>query len=81
MLQPARDPGKGFLFQEPLAKVGSADRTQIYGEIGLEYGSEAAHGKITRLASQTTRLLLKECHTMASAAPATTAGAAPTTRS
>ena len=28
-------PGKGFLFQEPLAKVGAAERTQIYGEIGL----------------------------------------------
>jgi len=45
-------PGKGFLFQEPLAKVGAAERTQIYGEIGLEYGSEAAHGKIIRMASQ-----------------------------
>ena len=46
-------PGKGFLFQEPLAKVGSAERTQIYGEIGFEYGSEAAHGEITNMASQT----------------------------
>ena len=45
-------PGKGFLFQEPLAKVGSAERTQIYGEIGLEYGNEAAHAKITGMASQ-----------------------------
>lgn len=42
-------PGKGFLFQEELAKVGASDRTQIYGEIGLEYGAEAAHGKITGL--------------------------------
>lgn len=42
-------PGKGFLFQEALAKTGSADRTQIYGEIGLEYGNEKAHGKITGL--------------------------------
>lgn len=42
-------PGKGFLFQEPLAKVGSADRLQIYGEIGLRYGMEKAHGKITGL--------------------------------
>jgi hypothetical protein len=39
-------PGKGFLFQEPLAKVGSADRAQIYGEIGLKYGNERKHGKI-----------------------------------
>ena len=35
-----------------LAKVGSAERTQIYGEIGLEYGNEAAHAKITGMASQ-----------------------------
>ena len=45
-------PGKGFLFQEPLAKVGSADRSQIYGEIGLEYGNEAAHASLTGMASQ-----------------------------
>lgn len=39
-------PGRGFLFQEPLAKVGAADREQIYGEIGLKYGNEKTHGKI-----------------------------------
>ncbi|MCS7484659.1 DUF5309 domain-containing protein [Umezawaea endophytica] len=44
-------PGKGFLFSEPLAKTGSTDRAQIYGEIGLEYGPEIAHGKITGLAT------------------------------
>lgn len=43
-------PGRGFLFQEPLSKVGAADRSQIYGEIGLEYGLEMHHGKITDLA-------------------------------
>ncbi|SDC25659.1 SU10 major capsid protein [Actinokineospora iranica] len=42
-------PGKGFLFSEPLAKTGAIDRAQIYGEIGLEYGPEIAHGKITGL--------------------------------
>ncbi|MFD8494259.1 DUF5309 family protein [Amycolatopsis sp. NPDC059657] len=42
-------PGKGFLFSEPLAKTGSTDKAQIYGEIGLEYGPENAHGKITGL--------------------------------
>ena len=42
-------PGKGFLFVEPLAKTGAADRFQIYGEIGLKYGNEKAHGKITNL--------------------------------
>ncbi|MFL1441824.1 SU10 major capsid protein [Nocardiopsis protaetiae] len=43
-------PNKGFLFQEELAKTGASERTQIYGEIGLEYGNELAHGKITGLA-------------------------------
>ncbi|WP_073946518.1 SU10 major capsid protein [Streptomyces kebangsaanensis] len=42
-------PGKGFLFVEPLAKVGASERSQIYGEVGLEYGNEKAHGKITGL--------------------------------
>ena len=44
-------PGKGVLFEEELAKVGSSDRTQIYGEIGLKYGNEAAHGVIRGLAA------------------------------
>jgi hypothetical protein len=44
-------PGKGFLFVEPLAKVGAADRSQIYGEVGLKYGNEKAHGVITGLAT------------------------------
>lgn len=42
-------PGKGFLFVEPLSKVGASDRYQIYGEIGLKYGNQKAHGKITNL--------------------------------
>lgn len=42
-------PGKGFLFQEELAKTGASERTQIYGEIGLEYGNERTHGKIINL--------------------------------
>ena len=42
-------PDKGFLFAEPLAKIGSAERVQVYGEVGLEYGNERAHGKITNL--------------------------------
>lgn len=40
-------PGKGHFFVEPLAKTGAADKVQIYGEIGLEYGNEKAHGKLT----------------------------------
>lgn len=40
-------PGKGHFFAEPLAKTGSADKVQIYGEIGLQYGNERKHGILT----------------------------------
>ncbi|MEU8196344.1 DUF5309 family protein [Microbispora amethystogenes] len=39
-------PGKGFLFVEELAKTGAAEKRQVYGEIGLEYGNERKHGKV-----------------------------------
>ncbi len=39
-------PGKGHFFWEPLAKVGAADNSQLYGEIGLEYGNQRKHAKI-----------------------------------
>lgn len=42
-------PGKGVFFEEPLAKVGSSDDTQIYGEIGLDYGNTASHGYLAGL--------------------------------
>lgn len=42
-------PGKGHFFAEPLAKTGATDRTQLYGEFGLEYGNEASHGKLEGL--------------------------------
>jgi len=42
-------PGKGHFFTEPLAKTGAYDIFQIYGEIGLEYGPEQFHGKITSI--------------------------------
>ena len=42
-------PGKGHFFAEPLAKTGSSDKVQLYGEIGLAYGLEKKHGKITDL--------------------------------
>lgn len=42
-------PGKGHFFQESLAKIGASDREQLYGEIGLEYGNEKAHGVIRGL--------------------------------
>lgn len=42
-------PGKGHFFVEPLAKTGASDRCQLYGEIGLMYGAERAHGKLINL--------------------------------
>ena len=42
-------PNKGFLFAEPLAKVGASDKVQIYGEVGLEYGHPLAHSRIDDL--------------------------------
>lgn len=43
-------PGKGVLFEEELAKTGASEKTQIYGEIGLKYGNQAAHGIFRGLA-------------------------------
>ncbi|MCD4549682.1 SU10 major capsid protein [Schaalia sp. lx-260] len=40
-------PGKGHFFAEPLAKTGSSDKIQIYGEIGLIYGNEKSHGVLS----------------------------------
>ena len=40
-------PGKGHFFAESLAKTGASDDVQIYGEIGLQYGNEKAHGVLT----------------------------------
>lgn len=42
-------PGKGHFFSEPLARTGAKDRMQLYGEVGLAYGNEKAHGKLTNL--------------------------------
>lgn len=42
-------PNKGAFFIEPLAKTGSYELNQLYGEIGLEYGPELWHSKITGL--------------------------------
>ena len=42
--------GKGAgIFYEDLAKVGASERGQLYGQMGLDYGSERFHGKITNL--------------------------------
>lgn len=43
-------PDKGHFFVEPLAKTGAQEKVQLYGEIGLKYGNEAAHAKIVGLA-------------------------------
>jgi hypothetical protein len=44
-------PVKGeTILVEPLAKVGSSDQTQIYGQMGIDYGAEWLHGKIENLA-------------------------------
>lgn len=42
-------PGSGHFYSEPLAKLGAADREQLYGEVGLQYGNEKAHGIIRGL--------------------------------
>lgn len=42
-------PGKGHFFVEPLAQTGAAYKYQVYGEVGLEYGPELFHAKITGL--------------------------------
>lgn len=44
-------PNKGLVFVEPLSQSGSAWKFQLYGEIGLEYGPEQWHGKISGLAT------------------------------
>lgn len=43
-------PNRGVLFEHDLAPTGSADKTEIYGEIGLAYGAERAHGILRGLA-------------------------------
>ncbi len=42
-------PRKGVLFVEQLAKTGAQEKAQLYGEIGLKWGNERKHGKITGL--------------------------------
>ena len=48
-------PGKGNFFLEPLAKEGAGDKYQIFGQIGLDYGNELLHGKITGLSTTFTK--------------------------
>lgn len=44
-------PGKGLLFYEELSKTGASESGQVFGMIGLDYGPEEYHGKITGLAT------------------------------
>jgi hypothetical protein len=44
-------PDKGVLFYEELSKTGASEKGQIYGQIGVDYGPEEYHGKITGLAT------------------------------
>jgi len=39
----------GHLYTEPLAKIGASNREQLYGEVGLKWGNEKAHGIIRGL--------------------------------
>lgn len=44
-------PEKGVLFYEDLDSGGAAEKGQIYGQIGIDYGPEEYHGKITNLST------------------------------
>lgn len=44
-------PGKGLLFYEDLAQIAGASQGEYYGLIGVDYGPEEYHGKITGLAT------------------------------
>ena len=46
-------PGKGHMFYEPLSKTGAGESGQFYGQIGLAYGPEVFHGKITGISGTT----------------------------
>ena len=42
-------PGRGNFFLQELARTGAADKYMIYGQLGLDYGAEHYHAKITGL--------------------------------
>ena len=44
-------PGKGNFFLEELAKVGAGTKYQIFGQLGLDYGPEWYHAKITGIST------------------------------
>ena len=48
-------PNKGNFFLEELAKTGAGEKYQLFGQIGLDYGNELYHGKITGLSTTFTK--------------------------
>jgi hypothetical protein len=42
---------KGVLFYEQLSKTGAGESGELYGQIGLDYGSERFHGSVTGTAT------------------------------
>lgn len=48
-------PGKGNFFLEELSKTGAGEKYQLFGQIGLDYGNELFHGKITGLSTTFTK--------------------------
>lgn len=48
-------PGKGNFFLEQLAKTGAGEKHQLFGQIGIDYGMEFYHGKITGIKTTFTK--------------------------
>lgn len=67
-------PGKGNFFLEPLAKTGASDAYQIYGQAGLDFGSENYHAKITNLTTTFTAPTYHQSVFVAGGTVATTSG-------
>lgn len=49
VLQPV--PGKGVFYREELGKLGAGQKYHIFGQVGLDYGMEWMHAKITGISS------------------------------
>lgn len=47
-------PGKGNFFLEELAKTGAGEKHQIFGQLGLDYGPEWYHSKLTGISTEFT---------------------------
>lgn len=61
-------PGKGNFFLEMLAKTGAGEKYQLFGQIGLDYGNECLHGKITGLSTEFTKPVGKKVVTVSETA-------------